>query len=251
MRVLSRPLAVALILLACVHRASAQTADEVINKSIAALGGRAAFAKVKSRSMAGTITLSTPAGEVTGSLEILNAAPNRSRSLIKADLTSFGAGQLVLDQRFNGSTGYALDTLQGNRDITGNQLDNMRNDSFPHPYLTYKERGIAAQLTGKEKVGERDAFVVVFEPPSGSAVRSYIDAETYLPLKTALKLDVPQLGQMVELTTELSDYREVDGLKLPFELHVTSVVQNYTITITKAEHNIPIDEALFSKPVTP
>ena len=243
--------AVALLVLGCARAALAQTADEVIEKSLTAIGGRAAFTKLKTSSITGTITLSTPAGEIAGSVEILNATPNKSRSLIKADLTALGAGPLVLDQRFDGSTGYVLDSLQGNRDITGNQLDNLRNGSFPHPFLNYKDLGTVARLSGKEKVGERDAYVVLFEPTSGSVVQQYIDAESYLPIKMVVKVDVPQVGQQVEQATEFLDYREVDGIKMAFRLRATSSLQNYTITITKVEHNVAIDNALFSKPVTP
>ena len=145
------------------------------------MGGRAAFSNVKSRSTIGTITLSTPGGEVTGSVDVLNAAPNKSRSLIQIDLSSLGAGPYVLDTRFDGTSGYVLDNLQGNRDMSGNQLDNLRNTSFPHSFLTYKELGTTAQLSGREKVGEREAYLVIFEPTSGSVVRQYLDAETYLP----------------------------------------------------------------------
>ena len=249
MRVLSHRLAAVLLLVACAQAARAQTADDVIEKSLSAAGGRAAFGKLKSRLMTGTITLSTPAGDITGSAEVLDAAPNKTRSLIKVDLSALGAGPLVLDQRFNGSSGYVIDTLQGNREMTGNQLDNMRNGSFPHPFLNYKELGSTAQLGGKEKVGERDAYVVIFEPPSGSVVRQYIDAETYLPIKMTMKVEVPQLGQEVEQTIEFLDYREVDGVKLPFRLVATSSVQNYTVTFIKVEHNVRIDETLFSKPI--
>lgn len=226
----------------------AQTADEVIDKSLTAIGGRAALEKLKSRSTIGTITLSTPAGDIQGSIEVLNATPNKTRSLIKADLTALGAGELVLDQRFNGTSGYMLDSLQGDREITGNQLDNMRNASFPHPFLNYKGIGTTAQLSGKEKAGEREAYVVTFDPTSGSVVRQYIDAETYLPLKMVMTVDVPQLGREVEQTIEFLDYREVDGIKIPFRLKATSPVQNFTIAITKVEHNVQIDETLFSKP---
>lgn len=64
-----------------------------------------------------------------------------------------------------------------------------------------------------------------------------------------VKVEVPQLGQEVEQTTEFLDYREVDGIKLPFRLVATSSVQNYTVTFTKVEHNVRIDETLFSKPI--
>jgi hypothetical protein len=248
MRILSVAMTVALVQLVSGSAAWAQTADEVIERSLKAVGGRAAHEKLKSRLMTGTISISTPAGDISGTVEILNAAPNKARSLIKADLTSLGAGPLVLDQRFDGSSGYVLDTLQGNREITGNQLDNMRNASFPHPFLTYKELGIAVKLVGKETVGDREAFVMIFDPPSGSELRQFIDAETYMPIKVVMKVDVPQLGQEIEQTTELLDFKEVDGVKLPFRMRATSNIQNYTVTIDKVEHNVTVDEKLFSKP---
>jgi hypothetical protein len=198
--------------------------------------------------MTGTITISTPGGDISGTVEILNAVPNKARSLIKADLSSLGAGPLVLDQRFDGTSGYVLDTLQGNREITGNQLENMKNASFPNPYMNYKELGISVKLVGKEKVGDREAHVVIFDPPSGSQLRQFIDAETYMPLKVVVKVDVPQLGQEIEQSTELLDFKEVDGVKLPFRMRATSTVQNYTVTIDKVEHNVAVDEKLFSKP---
>jgi outer membrane lipoprotein-sorting protein len=231
--------------------AAAQTADEVIEKSLTALGGRAALAKLKSRSTAGTITLSTPAGEVAGSVEIWNALPNKTRTLIKVDLSSLGAGPLVLDQRFNGKSGYVLDSLQGNREMTEKQVDSLKNGAFPTPFLNYKDMGTSVRLSGKEKVGDRDAYALIFEPVSGSAVRQYIDAETYLPIKAVAKIDVPQLGQEVEQTTEFADYKDVDGIKLPFRINGTSAVQSYSINISKVEHNVDIDDALFSKPAVP
>ena len=239
---------IAVIVVTWAPVAAAQTADEVIEKSVTALGGRASFAKLKSRRMAGTITLQTPAGDIAGTVEVLNALPNKTRTLINADLTSLGAGALTIDQRFDGTKGYVLDNLQGNRDITGDQLENMRNAGFPHLFVKYKDLGIVAKLIGKEKVADRDAYVIAFEPTTGSTIRQFIDAESYLPIRAVIKVAVPQLGQDVEQTSEVSDYRDVDGVKIPFKLSVSSNVQNYTIVITKVEHNTPIDDALFVKP---
>ena len=237
----------ALSLLAATN-AAAQTADEVVQRFIAATGGRAAYAKLRSRSASGTITLSTPAGDMTGSIEMVNEAPNKSRTLIKVDLTALGAGQLVLDQRFDGVDGYVLDSLQGNRPMDGDQLETMRHGAFPHPLLNYKELGATVRLTGKEKVGDRDAYVIVLEPPSGPPTRFSIDAENYLLLEVVVKLDVPQLGREVEQTSTLHDYRDVDGVKLPHLVRSTSAIQNFTITFTTVEHNVRVDPALYVKP---
>ena len=173
--------------------------------------------------------------------------PNKSRTVIKADLSAFGAGPLVIDQRFDGTTGYMLDTLQGNRDITGNQLDNMKSNSFPHAFLTYKAQGMAVKMTGKEKVGDRDAFVLMFEPSVGSAIKQFVDAESYLPVKTVIRANMPPVGD-IEQTAIASDFREVDGVKVPFKIEVTSPATGFTMNFSKITNNVAVDEKSFVKP---
>jgi hypothetical protein len=247
MRVNLKGLLLAGVLLSWAGAAQAQTADEVVEKTLAALGGRAALGKLTSRSTTGNMIVSTPGGDVSGTIELLNEAPNKSRSLITLDLSSLGAGSLVVDQRFNGTSGYAMDSMRGNRDITGGQLDNLKNTIFPTPFLTYKERGTKIDLAGKQKVGDRDAYALTITPATGTPSHLFIDAQSYLPVKAVLTVDLPDVGS-VEQTTELSDYREVDGVKVPFHLKGSSQVQNFTIEVSKVVHNQKIDPALFLKP---
>lgn len=247
MRTFIQRFATLVVVLAWAHLAAAQTADEVIEKSIAAMGGRAAMEKVKTRAMSGSLTLGTPAGDISGTIETVNAVPNKTRTLIKADLTSLGAGPMQIDQRFDGTTGYVLDSLQGDRPITGNQLDNMKNGGFPHPFLNYKASGMNVSMAGKEKAGDRDAYVLVFEPTAGSPVRTYIDAETFLPIMTRVKTNLPQVGEL-EQTSRTTDYRDVGGVKVPHKIEVSSAVQSFTIIVTKVENNVPVDDKMFVKP---
>jgi len=226
----------------------AQTADDVVEKHLAAIGGREALGKLRSRIVSGSITLSTPGGDVTGTIEAYAKAPNKSRGLIKVDLSSFGAGQLVVDQRFDGTSGYVIDTLNGNRDITGKQLDIMRSGFFPTPLLKYKESGAKVELTGKEKVGSRDAHVLRVTLQTGTALKHFIDAEDFTLLKTLTMINAPQLGGEVEQTVEFSDYRDVDGVKIPYKSKSSNSAQTFTITVTKVEHNTEIDDKSFSKP---
>ena len=242
-----RCVAAAAAVLAWSTSAAAQTADEVVEKSLAALGGRAAHAKIKTRAATGTITLQTPAGDIPGTIELANALPNKLRTVIKADLSAFGAGPLLIDQRFDGQAGYVVNTLQGNSEATGNTLANMRNNGFPHSFMTYKEQGIKASLQAKDKIGDREMLVVLFEPSSGSTIRHYIDAQTYLPARTVLKIVAPEVGEF-EQTNDLSDYREQDGVKMPFKVSASSSVQSYTIEIAKVVHNTPLDDKQFMKP---
>src|SRR5262249_13800224 len=164
------------------------------------------------------------------------------------DLTAVGLGKVIQDQRFDGTSGYIVDTMQGNRDITGDQLEAMKNGSFPNPLLNYKQAGATVELSGKEKVGEREAYVLVFKPKSGPVARSYIDAESYLPIKHVVKINLPQVGGEVEQPTEVSNLKEVDGFKVPFKIRTTPAIQTVIVNVTQIEHNTQIDKTLSANP---
>lgn len=227
--------------------ASAQTADEIVERSLKALGGREALSKLTTRMASGTISLSTPGGDVTGPIEITNQAPNKVRVLIKLDLAAFNLGQVTVDQRFDGNTGFVLDTLQGNRDITGDQLELMRNTPFPNTLLTYREAGIRVELVGTEKVGDRDAFVLLFTPKTGPPVRQYIDTMTYLMIRQTVKATVDQVGE-IEQMTEVLAYRDVNGIQEPARVRTVSPIQTATITLSSIQHNAPVESSVFAKP---
>ena len=250
MRATSRGMLFGVLLLIGAAAASAQTppsVDEIVEKSIAAGGGRQALAKLKTRSAAGTISMTTPGGDISGSIEVLNEAPNKTRSLVKLDLSAMGAGLIVVDERFDGTSGYAMDTMQGNSAITGSRLEALKSAIFPSPFLDYKERGTKIELAGKEKVGDRDAYVLNYTPATGPATRLWMDAATYLPLKSTITIDVPQMGT-VEQLFEFSDFRDVDGIKVAFALKGMTGPQPFTVVFTRVEHNVKIDPSMFVKP---
>jgi outer membrane lipoprotein-sorting protein len=103
--------------------ASAQTVDEIIEKVIAAGGGREALAKVTSRATTGTITVTTPGGDIAGTIATVNQAPNKMHTVITLDLSAMGAGMMTIDQRFDGTNGYATNSMQGESPVTSSQVD--------------------------------------------------------------------------------------------------------------------------------
>ncbi len=102
------------------------------------------------------------------------------------------------------------------------------------------------QLSGNEKILDKDAFVLVFQPPSGPPIKQYVDAATFMPLRTVIKATVPQFGE-VEQNADPSDFRDLDGVKVPYKLQIQSSVQGLTMTFTKIEQNVTVDEKLFVK----
>jgi zinc protease len=227
--------------------AQAQTADEAVEKALAAMGGRAALTKLNTRVITGTMTVSTQGVDVPGTIEMSYKAPNLARSLMKLDLSAYGGGEMVIDRRCDGKTAFEINSQSGTREITGNQLENMLNASFPSPFLNYKQTGGKVEVAGKEKLGEKDVIVLVFTPKVGSVSRLYFDAQTWQLLRSVGKVNIPDAGGEIEQTTDPSDYRDVDGVKLPYTLVMSNPAQSLTIRIQKIEHNKPLDDSIFGR----
>jgi outer membrane lipoprotein-sorting protein len=247
-QILTPLLGCALLAFALAGLASAQTADAVVEKHLAAVGGRDALTKLTSRKSTGTVTLSTPGGEFSGPFELLMKPPNKTRLQMTIDLTTAaGAGTMTIEQRFDGTAAYATNSMQGETQISAKQVDNLRNAVFPTPLLGYKDRGAKLEQLANEKLQGKDAIVLLLTPATGSPVRMFLDPDTYLMLRTVTTVNSQQLGGDVEQTTDLSDYRTVDGLKLPFRIVTSNPAQTLTIALTKVEHNVAIDDATFVK----
>ncbi len=248
MKTLACWLAAAIVILVA-GQAQAQTGDDVIEKHLAAIGGRAALAKLESRIARGTMTISVQGVELSGPIEMYAKAPNKQRTFARFDLSAMGAGEMVVDQRFDGKAGYRSNTMQGDRDLTDSELQSMQNNAaFPTPLLNYKQAGGKAELAGKDKIGDRAVYLVLLTPKAGVPTMHYFDAETYQLLRVVTKVQVPEMGGDLEQTIDFSDYRDVDGVKVPFTESIMSTVQAMTIRMSTIEHNKPIDETMFSKP---
>jgi hypothetical protein len=76
----------------------------------------------------------------------------------------------------------------------------------------------------------------------------FIDAENYLLTRTMITLNVPQLGGDIEQTVVVSDYRDVDGVKVPYQTRSSNPAQTISVTATKVEQNTPLDDGMFSRP---
>ena len=241
-------LAAVVVALTWASSVRAQTADEIVEKHLSALGGRAVLSKVTTQVASGTVAISAQGADIGGSIEISRKAPNRSRTLMKLDLSSVGGSEMIVDQRCDGKTAYASNSLQGDREITGGPLQNMLNASFPSPLLTYKEAGAKVELQGPDKVGGRAVAVLLYTPATGAATRMFFDAETFLIARSVTKLDVPEAGGEIEQTSDLGDYRVVDGIRVPFSVTLTSPAQTVAITLSRVEINTTLDDAIFSRP---
>ena len=227
-------------------RAQAPTADDIVARYVQAIGGADALGKVTSRRATGTATVSTPGGDVSGPIEVLSKAPNKTRVSITLDLSAMGAGSVDIVQRFDGTSGMMSNSMQGDVEITGAQLENMRNSLFPTPFLHYKENGTTLTLLPKDTIDGKAVLVVQVKPKVGPVVTVYFDPDTFLVVRTVVRVNLPQLGD-VDQYQDPSDYREVSGVKMPFRVVNSGSGQTVTIVFSKIENNVPIEDSVFGK----
>ncbi len=192
------------------------TAEQVVEKHLAAVGGREALSKITSRKATGTMIIGTPQGNLSGPVEMTAKSPNKMRASIRVDLAALGAaGEMAIDQLFDGTTGWMMNSMSGDQPMSGDQLAGAKNAFFPSPFLNYAEHGFTIAVKPSEKVNNKDAYVLLMTPKAGPAARMYFDAETFMLVRSVSRIVNPQLGE-VEQISEPSDYRTVDGVKVAF-----------------------------------
>jgi outer membrane lipoprotein-sorting protein len=212
--------------------------DQLLEKYIQALGGKAAIEKVKTQVRKGTYTAHLlPESPI----EIYQAAPNKYFSTLK---TPKG----TVTQVFNGTAGWVADDRQA-REVGAARLAEWKSADDFNQRLNLKARYSRMAVAGKEKIGGRDAYVIRARTAEGNrAERLYFDAETGLLLRRVTFTDT-MVGPYPE-ATDYEDYRDVGGVKEPFTIRKNQLegFEASTLKLTEIKHNVPIDDAKFNMP---
>src|SRR6516162_4017776 len=98
--------------------------DQILNRYVQALGGKAAIERLTSMAMTGTIEVQS-AG-LKGKTEMIANVPNKY--LLKIEIDGIGA----FTQGFDGTTGWAQDPMNGLRDISGLELAQLKREADLH-----------------------------------------------------------------------------------------------------------------------
>jgi len=217
------------------------TVDQIIEKSIVATGGREANQKVTSFVMKGTLDI--PAFSVQGApIETYAKGPDKRFTVINVE----GFGQVA--DGYDGKAGWHSDPQEGLIDLAGTRLEAARLDAQLYGDLNFKALYPKAEVTGQEKIGGRDCWVVKMTSSGGVPFTRYYDAETFMLVKVKSTVDAGQ--GPAETEADPSDYKDVgNGAKMPRKLvlHAPGVGE-ITITYTDIKVNVPVDDAKFAKP---
>ena len=240
------------------------TAEEIISKHLEAAGGRDRLTKFRTRIAIGSIKKEN---DPEGKMAIMSEAPNRLAAvyvLPAYDLRFiYDGGKAMLRPQLP-RTLVAFDNKY--RDIVASGL--MYNGIPLYNLVLQPPADAKFEAKGMKKVRGRGAYVVGVKRPKGDEMRLYFDAETFMWVRT----DYGQAHRQKEMRPfsnepvsradddltvdfyiETSDFKVVDGVKLPFkfqQLVTTPLLRDsssglITGTITEYRHNEQIDPSMF------
>lgn len=211
----------------------AQTADEIVNKHIEAIGGADAWKKVNSMVTTGTLTVQ--GAEIAISLTVLNGKGSRQ------DITAMGMNgyQIVTPTQ-----GWKFMPFQGQKEvepITADDLKEAQDElDVQGSLVDYKTKGHTVELLGTDDVDGVDAFKLKETLKSGKTQTIFIDPKTYYIIRVISKQKAN--GNEVDVTTNVSNYQKLpEGIMVPLSIGLPFG----EMVISKVEINKPIDENIF------
>lgn len=211
------------------------TVNQVLENYVRALGGREALAKLKTRVVKGS---RVGADGVLVPEEIYQKAPDKLMVTTSYPNITFRSG-------FDGARAWARDS-KGADQLNDQFAEALRREAEFYNGARLRELYPKMTVVSKETVGGRETYVVSAPASDDSREKLYFDAQTgllvrrYLEFKTALG--------STPVRVDYEDYREVDGIKLPFQLRWSNPRYSWGRKVDEVKHNVSIDDEKFNPP---
>jgi zinc protease len=198
------------------------TAKTVLDNYIKAIGGEKAVAAVKTISMLGSASIP----QAPSPLSFTNKVDAKGKLLIEIAMGPMSLMKQVVNEKG------AYVVQQGQRkDIEGNDLAEMKASATPFEELQLaKKTGLT--ISGIESINGNDAYGL-----QNGKTTLYYDLKS--GLKVAESKTVEQGPNKMTQTTNYGDYREVKGIKVPF-----NIIQNVGFELDIKMSEVKINEGV-------
>lgn len=219
------------------------TVDDLYAKTVAAIGGEANWRRLTSRVFDFDTDLENQGVQANG--RSYSKAPNKSAT--ETTFTALGKTIGTEWEYFDGTAGADTVSFAPANTYSGKFLEDVRLGADFWGPLDWKTNYKKIEINAIAKVGGEEAYVVSFEPEKASAFKEYYSTTTYLLLKREGVISSSTSSQQIPYSVLYSDYRDVDGIKMPFKTVSNNIGNgNIVTTIKTVKHNVPVDDKLFA-----
>jgi len=224
--------------------------DDVLIKYQGAIGGTVAIDRVTSCVTKGTTTTAT--GQVVR-YESEQAAPDKGHeafTLPDVGGRCAGDSRCEYERVVNGQQGW-LKSGGGVQELVGEQLADQKLSFLLFGILRLKDQYSSFRVSGRDKINDRDVYVVSVVRSDNKRERLYFDVENGL-LSRRISYTRTMIGNIPQ-QIDFEDYRDVEGLRLPFTIRASYVDASSPIITRKFAEiklNVPVNDAKFDKPLT-
>lgn len=218
------------------------TVEELMRRAVEAAGGEANLRKHRTMMAVAEVTLEHQG--VGGEAVIYARAPNAAAS--QMTLVALGKRIGTYHEFFDGAQGGEEASFLAFRPKTGKSLVDARVGADFYGPLNWRTLYKTAELRRVAQVGGEEAYVVVLTPAEGNPVTQYYSAKTFRLLRQDTLITA---GPVTEPVTEkFTDYREVDGVLLPFTRTSTSPSMGDTVLkLKEIKFDVDVPEEAFRR----
>lgn len=216
-----------------------QVVDEILERYTTAVGGQAAIDRVTSYRAKGRFAASL--FKETGTYEVWAKDPNKTLSVIQFPRVG------TLKKGFDGETHWVQTPTAMANDESSSGMAEVEKDADIYNAGKIKNLYESMRLEGKAQLNGRNVNVIEGKPVKGPAEKLLFDAQTGLLLRWDMVRRDPKRGNVFVKVT-LDDYREVDGVKVPFNVRFAFETFELRLTVDELQHNVPLEDAMFRKP---
>jgi hypothetical protein len=220
--------------------AAALTADDVIQKYVAAMGGADAIRKITSRVEKGAILV----GGSQTPIEVLTKAPNKRVTITRS---GDGPGTSESFTAFDGTAGWMGNTGRPAREMSPTESGASALDAEFAIALRLKELFPQIRRGRPEQIDGAMCESLIGTGPGRPPVRLYFDQSSGLLVRMVRYAETPVGRNPTQI--DYADYRDADGVKIPFRWTLSRLNGRFTIQIADVKSNVPVDDAKFARPV--
>ncbi len=191
-------------------------ATEVLDRYIAALGGRAALEAVKSRVSRGTVLHLGVVGDGTPAAHGVNRGQEDPLEIVErvgGATLSYGPPTDRVVETFAGGAG-TVKSPRSDRALSPEELGRLAYRVDLRYPLELRDRAATARTIGKGTIDGREVYLVRIKSPSGDPALLSFDVATGLLRRQ--EVDRPTLVGPDPDQTDYEDYRAVGNLRVPF-----------------------------------